>query len=643
MSIASALGLESGKKVRYAIVGLGDIAQEAMMPGIAHTGNSEITALVTGDPDKARELGERYDVTRCYGYDQFDAMLASGEVDAIYLATPNWRHAEFIVPALAAGIHVLAEKPLEISADKCREIVAAQAASSAKLMVAYRLHFEPATLATIETIRNGDLGDLILFTATFAQMLDPKNHRAHNGVNAGPLLDMAPYPINAARYIFEDEPVEVVSAIATRHPEAGLGVLDDTYAVTLRFPKDRIAQFVVTYYANDIDTYAVVGTKGSIVMNPGFGFGMPLEQQITIGEDKSYKSHKATDQFGGEMRYFSDCILNDTDPEPDAEEGFADLRVIDGILRAIETGQPQKLEPFTRSRRIDPKGAGAGAVRGQRAAAGQRLQPQEGKGLTTLFSGLADRLPHKPWPPRRAGFRNDDGYLALEDYGALGDGRSIVLSGADGSIDWWCVPNMDSPPLFDRILASEVGGCFAITPVESFTVERAYRPDSNVLETIFTTASGRAKLVESLNSGSAGRLPWTELARRVEGLDGHVAFVVTVRFGRRADTVNPYFAPAGGHDVFHVDGVLGLVLTSDGVTRHRKARRGDQRDTGGDAGTARNAGDRCGGRTNHWWCPRSRRSMPDSTGRTRNGGPGPNRSRSTTTIPATCWCATRWH
>ena len=162
--------------------------------------------------------------------------------------------------------------------------------------------------------------------------------------------------------------------------------------------------------------------------------------------------------------------------------------------------------------------------------------------------------------------RDADGFLNLENYAALGDGRSVALSGADGAIDWWCVPNMDSAPLFDRLLDGERGGTFSITPVEPFAVERRYRPDSNVLETIFITASGRAKLVESLNSGPAGRLPWAELARRVEGLDGFVRFAITLRFSRRADTVSPYFAPAGGHNVFHVDRVLGVFRHCGGVT-----------------------------------------------------------------------------
>ncbi len=219
MTILSSLGLGSGKKVRYAIVGLGDIAQEAMLPGVAHTGNSQVAAFVTDDPDKARALGKKYDVADSFTYEQFGQLLASGKIDAIYLATPNWRHAEFAVPALTAGVHVLAEKPLEISTAKCREIIAAQEGSQAKLMVAYRLHFEPSTLAAIERIRSGELGEVVLFTSSFTQMVAPENHRATSGDLAGPVLDMGPYPVNAARFIFGAEPTEVACAIGTRHPK----------------------------------------------------------------------------------------------------------------------------------------------------------------------------------------------------------------------------------------------------------------------------------------------------------------------------------------------------------------------------------------------------------------------------------------
>ena len=354
MSIKEALGFGSDKKVRYAIVGLGDIAQEDMMPGVEHTGNSELTALVTSDPKKATELGKMYDLRSTFTYEQFPEAIASGTFDAIYLATPNWRHADFIIPALRAGIHVLCEKPMEVSTEKCEEILKVEKTANAKLMIAYRLHFEPGTLATIDAVRSGKIGEVHTFNSTFAQPLDPSNHRAHNGDLAGPVLDMGPYPVNAARYIFSDEPTEVVSAAGTRHPETGFDQdFDDTVAVTLKFPKNKLAQFSCSYYGGPVNSFVAVGTKGSIMLDPAYMFGKPFEQTLAIGDKKSKESFKNTDHFGGEMKYFSDCILNNRQPEPDGEEGFADVRVLEGVLEALKTGGSVKLKPFTRTRRID--------------------------------------------------------------------------------------------------------------------------------------------------------------------------------------------------------------------------------------------------------------------------------------------------
>jgi predicted dehydrogenase len=352
MNIREALGLAPKKKIRYGFVALGDIAQEAMLPGVDHTGNSSIAALITSDPVKAGRLAERYGVAHTYSYEQFPEMLSSGHVDAVYVATPNWRHAEFVLPALATGIHVLVEKPLEIDSARCQQILDAQKSSKAKLMVAYRLHFEPASVAAIERVRSGELGEVHLFTSTFAQMVDPANHRAKTEA-AGPVLDMAPYPTNAVRNLFGSEPTEV-SAFASRHANSGLGDFNDTVTVMLRFPEGQLAHFVVSYFGNAIDSYTVLGTKGSLQVQPAYTYGKSLEHFLTIGEKKDNVSYKSTDQFGGEMKYFSDCILNDIDPEPDAEEGLADVRVLEAIQRSLETGQKQALSPFARSKRIDP-------------------------------------------------------------------------------------------------------------------------------------------------------------------------------------------------------------------------------------------------------------------------------------------------
>lgn len=161
--------------------------------------------------------------------------------------------------------------------------------------------------------------------------------------------------------------------------------------------------------------------------------------------------------------------------------------------------------------------------------------------------------------------RDADGYLPLEDYAALGDGRSVALVGADGSIDWWCVPHMDSPPLFDRLLAPQSGGFFTITPQGPYRVERRYLQDSNVLETLFLTETGQARMTESLNSGPAGRLPWAELGRRIEGIEGQVSFNVQINFGTQADKVSPYISQSGNGNVFHAGRVLGMFLHSENL------------------------------------------------------------------------------
>lgn len=159
------------------------------------------------------------------------------------------------------------------------------------------------------------------------------------------------------------------------------------------------------------------------------------------------------------------------------------------------------------------------------------------------------------------------GALPLNQYAALGDGRSVALLGADGSVDWWCVPHLDSAPLCDRLLDPESGGRYSVTPSDSFTVERRYRPDSNVLEHVFTTATGRARVTDSLNSGISGRLPWSELARRVEGLEGSVEFRIEARVGRRLDRATSWRESTPHGDVLHHDGILAAIRSNGGLER----------------------------------------------------------------------------
>lgn len=156
-----------------------------------------------------------------------------------------------------------------------------------------------------------------------------------------------------------------------------------------------------------------------------------------------------------------------------------------------------------------------------------------------------------------------NGYAGLGDYAAIGDGRSVALIAPDGAIDWWCAPNMDSPALFDRILDAKKGGYFQIAPEGEYRTERRYRDNSNVLETCFTTATGEVRITESLNSTFAGRLPWCELARRVEGVKGNVTLKLCFVPGTASCTRAAWIAPSRLGDVLHIGDLMAMLRTPD--------------------------------------------------------------------------------
>lgn len=341
---------KTDRKIRYAVVGAGWISQGAFMPGVAQTSNSVLAAVVTGDPEKAKELGRRYNIAG-YSYNEYDDLLSSGSIDAVYVATPNFRHREFAVPALEAGIHVLLEKPMAGSLEDAQAIQEAAEKSNAKLMIAYRLHCEPGTLAMLETVRSGEIGTPRFFTSAFSQTVKASNHRAKSGYWAGPVPDMGTYPINAVRNLFQAEPLTVM-AIGSR-TERALDC-DDTVSVILGFPDNRSASFTLSYSAASIDQLHLVGSKGAIEAEPVFGFGegVSIDFRLIRGGNTEERKAPVVDQFGGETEYFSHCILEDLDPEPDGEEGLLDMIVLAAIERALDTSQMQTLEPRSRNKAI---------------------------------------------------------------------------------------------------------------------------------------------------------------------------------------------------------------------------------------------------------------------------------------------------
>jgi len=287
----------SARKVRYAVVGLGHIAQVAMLPAVRNARrNSELVALVSDDEQKLKTLGRRYKVPYAVTYDQADALFRTGEIDAVYIALPNDMHAEWAIKAAKAGLHVLCEKPMATNSADAERMIDACSDAGVKLMVAYRLHFERANLEVADLVRKRRIGDAKLFGSQFAMQVKQGNIRTQAERGGGPEWDIGIYCINAARY-------------------------------------------------------EIVGTKGAIVVDPAYEYAEGIAYELTIGEKKKRKQLSKSDQFAPELIHFSDCVLKNKEPEPSGKEGLIDVRIIEAIHRSIRSGRWENTQVTGRSRR----------------------------------------------------------------------------------------------------------------------------------------------------------------------------------------------------------------------------------------------------------------------------------------------------
>jgi predicted dehydrogenase len=334
------------RQIRYAVVGLGHIAQVAMLPAFGNARrNSVLAALVSSDSSKRRQLSEKYGIEKTYSYEQYDECLRSG-IDAVYLALPNHLHCDYAVRAARAGVHVLCEKPLALTEEDCGRMGAAAREAGVKLMTAYRLHFERANLEAAEVARSGRLGEPRLFTSTFCTPVEPGNVRVRRETGGGVLWDIGIYCINAARALFRAEPVEVQASVAGRIDE-----VEESASAVLRFADDRIAAFTASFGAAKVSEYRLAGDKGDLAVEPAYEYAQALRHRLTLGGETRERRFARRDQFAPELLYFSDCILQNRQPEPGADEGLADVRVIRALYRSAETGRPVELPPFEKRER----------------------------------------------------------------------------------------------------------------------------------------------------------------------------------------------------------------------------------------------------------------------------------------------------
>ena len=336
----------STTRLKMAVIGQGHFAQAAVLPAIAQLDDVELVALVSGSTHKLEELGAHYGVRTLCDYDQLDDLLGRRQIDAVYVAVPNDLHAQMTMIAARHGVHVLCEKPMAPTEAECMQMIRACEQRSVKLMIAYRLHFEAANLVAVEIARGGEIGEPRVFSSVFTMQVREGNVRTQPRRGAGPIYDIGVYCVNAARYLFRAEPIEV-SALKIPGRAPRFTSVDEGYACTLRFPGERVAQFTCSFGAYDRASYQVVGTEGFITLDNAYEYTTEMTLHVEGTHGAKTRTFQKHDQIAAEIEYFARCIREDVDPEPSGWEGLADVRIIQTMQDSARFGRAVPIEPIS--------------------------------------------------------------------------------------------------------------------------------------------------------------------------------------------------------------------------------------------------------------------------------------------------------
>ena len=329
------------KPVGYAAIGLGRIS-DIFMRACANSQTAKITALVTGHPDtKGVKYAEQYGIpkTSIYTYETFDHIADNKDVDAVYVGLPNSMHREFTVRAAAAGKHVLCEKPMAISSGECREMIAACRKADRKLMIAYRVHYEPLWNRLRDMVRSGAIGPAQSFQGGFyGQMAAGEWRLTRKLGGGGALLDLGIYPLNAIRHIIGEEPTAFTAVVATRDQSGRFAEVEQAMEWTMKFPSGILASCGCSYGETGPNFLMINGEKGALEMNPGFTYGGPHLRGFANGQEIDIQSpgqHPYVFTLEGE--HFADCVRNNKEPISPGEEGLKDMIAIESIYKAAGT------------------------------------------------------------------------------------------------------------------------------------------------------------------------------------------------------------------------------------------------------------------------------------------------------------------
>ncbi|WP_412467424.1 Gfo/Idh/MocA family protein [Pedobacter sp. KLB.chiD] len=332
-----------GRVLRVAIMGLGGYGTRVAEAMKACT-RAKLVGVISGTPSKVKDWQTKYNIPEknCYHYGNFDQVKNNPDIDAIYVTTPNALHHDQVIRIAKAGKHAICEKPMALNANEGQEMIAACKKANVKLLIGYRMHFEPRTLEVIRMRNAGDFGKIMFFQGQCGFKIgDPTQWRLNKALaGGGSMMDIGIYAINGARYMVGEEPIWVTAQETKTDPVKFKEGVDETIQFQLGFPSGAVASCLSSYNINHLDRFFMSGDKGFAEMQPSTGYG-PIKGRTHQGElTQPITTHQTV-----QMDEMADIIFEDKKPvvPVNGEEGLKDLKIIDAIYEAVKTGKKIKL------------------------------------------------------------------------------------------------------------------------------------------------------------------------------------------------------------------------------------------------------------------------------------------------------------
>jgi predicted dehydrogenase len=328
-----------GPVLRVAIMGLGSYGTR-VAEAMQACSKAKLVGVISGTPSKIKNWQTKYNLPQknCYNYENFDGIKNNPDIDAVYIITPNAQHHNQAIRVAKAGKHVICEKPMAINARQGEEMIEACKKARVKLLVGYRMHFEPKTLEIIRMRKTGELGKILFFQGLAGFRIgDPTQWRLNKSLSGGgSMMDIGIYAVNGSRYMVGEEPVWVTAQETKTDYERFKEGIDETIQFQLGFPSGAVASCLSTYNMNNLDRFFLNGEKGFAELQPATGYG-PIKGRTNKGElTQAHVTHQTL-----QMEEMAGIILENKQPvvPVDGEEGLKDLKIIDAIYLSIKTGK----------------------------------------------------------------------------------------------------------------------------------------------------------------------------------------------------------------------------------------------------------------------------------------------------------------